>query len=182
MSYHFSLIGQFIRASLQEEVAYRANFAIGLLNSLLNLGSGLAGLIVIFDQVDSVRGWDFGATLAVLGIYLTVNALRDLFIGPSFNSLVGMAGDVWKGTLDFTLLRPVDMQFLTSFRRWRLFSLVDLGLGLGVLGVAVGNSRIRFDGGEFAGVRGAARRGDRGAVFRAADLHGAHVLESRFYV
>ena len=45
-----------------------------------------------------------------------------------------MGGDVWTGGLDYTLLRPVNTQFLVSFRRWRLFSLLDLILGLGVLG------------------------------------------------
>jgi ABC-2 type transport system permease protein len=48
-----------------------------------------------------------------------------------------MDGDVWSGRLDFTLLRPVDTQFLASFRKWRLFSLFDLLLGMGTLGIAV---------------------------------------------
>jgi ABC-2 type transport system permease protein len=103
----------------------------------LNFGTGVLGLSVIFEQVDTVRGWDFSATLAVLGIYLTVNALRDLFIGPSLNALAGMDGDVWTGKLDFTMLRPVDVQFWASLRQWRLFSLFDLMLGFGVIVAAV---------------------------------------------
>lgn len=131
------LIAAFIRASAQQETAYRANFAISLLHSLLNFGTGVLGLAVLFEQVDAVRGWDFAATLAVLGVYLTLSALRNLFISPSFDALAGMDGDVWRGTLDFTLLRPVDAQFMASFRQWRLFALVDLLLGVGVLGTAL---------------------------------------------
>jgi ABC-2 type transport system permease protein len=125
------------RASAQQELAHRANFFINLLHSLLNLGTGVLGLVVLFGQVETVRGWDFSTTLALLGVYLSIGALRNLFIGPSLDALAGMGGEVWTGNFDFTLLRPVDVQFLASFRHWRPLALIDLGLGLGVLGIAV---------------------------------------------
>ena len=134
---YLRLTGHFVRASFQEEAAYRANFFIGLLNSLLNLGTGILGIWVLFSQVQSVQGWDFARTLALLGVYLVVGALRSLVFGPSLESLAGMDGDVWTGRLDFTLVRPLDTQFLASFRKWRLFALFDLLLGLSVLGAAV---------------------------------------------
>lgn len=122
-----------MRASLQDEVAHRSNFWISLLHSALNLMTGVLGVAVLFGQVDSINGWDFASTLVILGVYLSVGALRGLFIGPSLESLSGMDGDVWTGKLDFTLLRPVNVQFQASFRHWRFFSLLDLLLGLGVL-------------------------------------------------
>jgi len=131
------LIAHFIRASFLEETAYRANFVINLLYSLLNLTTGVLGVAVLFGQVEQVRGWDFNRTLALLGIYLVVSALRSVFISPSLDALAGMDGEIWSGQFDFTVLRPVNTQFLASFRRWRLFALVDLLLGLGVLGAAV---------------------------------------------
>ena len=131
------LIKLFAQASLQEELAYRSNFFISVLNSLLNLGTGVLGLVVVFGQVQTIQGWTLNGTLAVLGSYLMVSAMRALFIGPSLESLAGMDGEVWSGQLDFTLLRPRNTQFLASFRRWRLLSLFDLVLGLGVLIVAV---------------------------------------------
>ncbi|MEA4909449.1 MAG: ABC-2 family transporter protein [Anaerolineaceae bacterium] len=131
------LTGLFLRASLQEEVAYRANFWIHLLNSLLNLGTGIAGVAVLFDQVQNLRGWDFPAALALLGVYLSISALRGLVIGPSLDALAGMDGEIWRGVFDFTLLRPVSTQFYVSLRRWDLFALFDLALGCGVIAVAV---------------------------------------------
>ena len=92
--------------------------------------------MVLFGQVETVHGWDLPATLALLGVYLTIAALRRLFIGPSLDALAGLGGEVWSGRFDFTLLRPIDVQFLASFRHWRPFALADLILGLGVLGVA----------------------------------------------
>lgn len=136
--YHLRLINQFIRASIQEEVSYRANFWINLLHSLLNLATGVLGIYVLFAQIETLNGWSFAETLVVLGVYLTVQALRGLFIGPSLDALAGMDGEVWSGNLDFTLIRPVNIQFLASFRRWHLFAVFDLLLGLGVLAFAVG--------------------------------------------
>jgi len=130
---YFRLIAQFIRASIMEETSYRVNFWINLLHSLLNLMTGVLGVYVLFAQIENLNGWSFPDTLAVLGVYLTVQALRDLFIGPSLDALSGMDGEVWSGNLDFTLIRPVNIQFLASFRRWRLFALFDLLLGIGVL-------------------------------------------------
>jgi ABC-2 type transport system permease protein len=131
------LIRSFIQASAQQELAYRADFFISLLHSLLNFGAGVLGVVVIFGQVDNLRGWDFSATLALLGVYLVVSALRGLFIGPSLESMAGMEGEVWTGRFDFTLLRPVPAQFLASFRHWRLFALFDLALGLLVIAAAL---------------------------------------------
>ncbi len=134
---YLRLIGQFMRASAQQDLAYRTNFFISLLHSLLNLGVGVAGVMVLFGQVEAINGWDFRATLALLGVYLVMTSLRGLFLGPSLDALAGMDGEVWSGRLDFTLLRPVDTQFLASFRQWRLFTLTDLLLAFGVLAAAL---------------------------------------------
>ncbi len=131
------LIGAFMRASAQQEMAYRLNFFVNLLEALLNLGVGLLSIQILFGQVSQVRGWSYAQTLALLGVYLGVGALRNLFIGPSLEALAGMGQEIATGSFDFALLRPLDTQFLVTFRYWRLFSLVDLALGVGVIGYAV---------------------------------------------
>lgn len=133
---HLKLIRYFATSSAQNELAHRASFWISLLHSLLNLGTGVLGIVVLFSQVEAIHGWDLPSTLALLGVYLTIGALRNLFIGPSLDALAGLEGEMWTGTFDFTLLRPVSAQFLASVRHWQPFALVDLTLGLGVLIVA----------------------------------------------
>jgi len=135
--HYVRLVRSFARTSAQNEMAYAANFWLSLLHSLLNLGTGVLGLVVLFGQVEMINGWDFPATLALLGSYLLLSSVRGLFVGPSLEGLAGMDGEVWTGRLDFTLLRPVDIQFLASFRTWRPMALVDLALALGVLGLAL---------------------------------------------
>lgn len=127
------LILQFFKASIQQEMAYSFNFFIQLIYSLLNLGVGLAGLGILYNQVKTIQGWDYASTLALLGIYLFVSAVRGLFIGPSLEALAGMEGEIMSGKFDFTLLRPINLQFLASFRYWQPFALLDLLLGAGVI-------------------------------------------------
>jgi ABC-2 type transport system permease protein len=134
--HYIRLIKRFIAASAQNEFAYRANFWISLLHSLLNLGTGVLGVVVLFSQVEIIRGWTLPSALALLGVYLIIGALRSLFIGPSLDALAGLGGEVWTGRFDFTLLRPIDVQFQASLRYWRPLALVDLALGMGVLGAA----------------------------------------------
>jgi ABC-2 type transport system permease protein len=131
-----------MEASWKEEAMYRANFGVSLLHAVLNLGTGVLGLVVVFGQVGVIQGWDLPSALALLGVYLTVSALRGLFIGPGLDALAGVDGEIWSGAFDFTVLRPVNIQFLVSLRKWRLFSLFDLLLGLGVLAAAVVQLRV----------------------------------------
>ncbi len=131
--YYLRLTRSFARASMQNELAYRSNFWISLLHACLNLGVGVLGVIVLFGQVEQVNGWDLAAMLVLLGVYLTLSAVRGLFIGPSLDAQAGMDGDIWSGRFDYTLLRPVDVQFHVSVRDWRPLALIDLALGIGVL-------------------------------------------------
>ena len=130
---YLRLILNFLKASIQQEMAYSFNFFIQLIYSLLNLGVGLAGLGILFNQIETIQGWDDASTLALLGIYLFVSAVRGLFIGPSLEALAGMEGEIMAGKFDFTLLRPINLQFLASFRYWQPFALLDLLLGIGVI-------------------------------------------------
>jgi ABC-2 type transport system permease protein len=138
--YYLKLIRTFMRASLQQDLAYRANFWINLLHSLLNLVVALAAILILFTQINDLNGWTFSATVGVMAVYLIIGALRGLFIGPSLETLVGMGQEVWNGNFDFSLIRPVNIQFLVTFRIWRFFALLDLILGVVVLFYAVSQS------------------------------------------
>jgi len=131
--YSLRLIKSFMRASLQQDLAYRANFWINLLHSLLNLVVAVAAILILFNQIENLNGWTFSSTLGVMAVYLIIGALRGLFIGRSLETLLGMGQEIWNGNFDFSLIRPVNVQFLVTFRIWRFFALLDLALGVGVL-------------------------------------------------
>ena len=88
----FRLIICFIKVSFQEETAYRSNFLINFLYSILNLATGILGIVILFGQIQNIQGWTLPDTLALLGVYLTISAMRALFIVPVWNRW-----QVWMG-------------------------------------------------------------------------------------
>ena len=43
-----------------------------------------------------------------------------------------MGQEILNGQFDFSLIRPVNIQFLNTFSKWRIFAALDLFLGVGV--------------------------------------------------
>lgn len=133
----FKLIGTFIRMALQEESAYRLNFFLNVLKAGLELAGSIGGIWVLFWNNEQLHGWTMPETLAVLGVYLLVQSLKNLVIAPSMNMLGGMNGEIEQGTFDYTLLRPVSKQFYVSLRKWSPWSVFHIGVSLGVLILAL---------------------------------------------
>jgi ABC-2 type transport system permease protein len=128
------LLWVFFRVSVLNETAYRVNFFIQLFQSLLELGTALAGLAVIFSYTQTLGGWNSDEMLALVGVYFLVGGLISLVIQPGMSALIDSVRD---GTLDFTLTKPEDAQLLVSIQRVEIWSLLDLLMGAGVLVAAL---------------------------------------------
>ena len=124
----------FFRIGLMSELAYRANFYVQFLQSLLNLGVALASLGVIFAHVETLNGWLPAELVALLGVYFLMSGLIGTLIQPSMQRFME---DVRQGTLDFTLTKPEDSQVLVSVSEIRVWRLVDVVQGLIVLVLAL---------------------------------------------
>jgi ABC-2 type transport system permease protein len=116
------------------ETAYRVNFFVQLFQSLLELGTALAGLAVIFSYTHALGGWRPDEMLALVGVYFLIGGIISLVIQPGMSALIESVRD---GTLDFTLTKPEDAQLLVSIQRVAVFSLIDLLMGFGVLVAAL---------------------------------------------
>jgi ABC-2 type transport system permease protein len=132
--YRLHLIWTFFRIGILNELAYRINFYIQFLQSLLSLGTALAGLAIVFSHTDDLGGWRAVDILALLGVYLIVGGAIRMVIQPSMGQFME---DVRQGTLDFTLTKPEDAQFLISISQIRIWKISDVILGLIVLGTAL---------------------------------------------
>ncbi len=133
MSY-LRLFGVFFRVSVIGELAYRANFFVRLLQSLLELGTSLAGLAVIFSYTNRLGTWRPDEVLALVGVYFLVGGMIGLVIQPGMAQLIESVRD---GTLDFTLTKPEDAQLLVSVQRAEIWKLIDIVLGFFVLAIAL---------------------------------------------
>ncbi len=112
------------------ELQYRANFFIQVLQSALSLAAGLVGLALVFGRTSSLNGWTRPQLLAVMGVFTMVGGIANTFIVPNMQRLVE---DVQRGTLDFTLTKPADAQTLVSVRQVSIWRSVDIVAGLIVL-------------------------------------------------
>lgn len=127
---YLAILAVFIRASLQNELAYRINLVVNIGLAVVGLGNALAGVAVIFSHTHSLRGWTLDQTLVLLGVYTIVNGLLNVFVAPNLDQL---SQSIREGTLDFTLLKPASSQFLVSFQRCVVWGLTDVVLGVGIL-------------------------------------------------
>jgi ABC-2 type transport system permease protein len=118
------LLATLLKINLQQELAYRADVVINILLSLMWLGWELLSLSIIFNNTNNLGGWGPGQLIALLGVFRLVNTLMGALIWPNTEKFNAGVRD---GTLDYTLLQPVNSLFLISFTRivlWRAWDLV----------------------------------------------------------
>ena len=119
-----------LRVGVMNELQYRANFVIQLIQSLVAIGTGLVVLALIFDRTDQLDGWTRPQLLVVMGVFTLVGGLIGFMIEPNMGRIMG---DIERGTFDYVLTKPIDSQLLASMREFRIWRLTDAVVGLVVL-------------------------------------------------
>jgi ABC-2 type transport system permease protein len=130
----FKIAWIFFRVGAMNELQYRVNFFVQLLQSLIALGTGLVGLWLVFSHTSSLDGWTPSELLALMGVYTLMGGLINTVIQPNMERLMG---EVQDGTLDYALTKPEDAQLLVSVREVRIWQAVDVITGLIVTAIAL---------------------------------------------
>lgn len=130
----FRLMWSYFRIGAMNELQYRANFFMQVLQSLVALATGLIGLSLVFAHTTELRGWSRPELLAVMGVHVLMGGVIRATIQPNMERLMG---DVQEGTLDFALTKPADSQIMVSVREIRIWQTVDIVMGLVLMSVAV---------------------------------------------
>ncbi len=128
------LVWSYLRIGIANELQYRVNFFIQLLQSFIALATGLIVLWLVFSQTTELAGWSQPELLAVMGIYMLVGGVIQSTIQPNMQRLMN---EIQDGTLDFALTKPVDGQILVSIREFRFWQLTDVIVGLAVMVMAL---------------------------------------------
>jgi ABC-2 type transport system permease protein len=123
-----------LRVGVMNELEYRANFLVQLVQSAVGLSFALGGLAVVFAHTETLAGWRPSELIALLGVYFLVGGTIRTVVQPSMSRLME---DVRQGTLDFTLTKPEDAQVLVTVKQVQIWKLIDVGLGLGLVGLAL---------------------------------------------
>jgi ABC-2 type transport system permease protein len=131
MRRYLRLLGIFYRSALAGELEYRLNFWSNLGLSFFWLTWAAFSVRVYFVHSQSIAGWRYEELLIVMGLFFAMNGFRQLFLEPNLSR---MSEYIREGTLDYVLTKPVDSQFLVSFRYLGVFNWSDPLLGLGLAG------------------------------------------------
>jgi ABC-2 type transport system permease protein len=124
----------FARIGTLNELAYRANFFVQAIESLVSAGTTLGAAFVIFARTDRLGDWKPWQLVALIGVFYIMLGLINLVLEPSLSKFME---HVQQGTLDFILTKPEDAQLLVSVAEFRFWKVIDVALGTGILAYAL---------------------------------------------
>src|ERR1041384_2815930 len=132
------LLSAFLKVNIQMSLAYRADTVVNILLNLMWLGWELLSLSIIFNNTETIGGWGFGELIGLLGVFRLVHTFMMALIWPNTEKFNQSIRD---GSMDYTLLQPVNSMFLVTFSRitiWRFWDLilsaVLIAIGLNMAG------------------------------------------------
>lgn len=128
------LAGTFLKIGAMNELQYRVNFFLSLVQSVVAVATALAILALVFSHTDNLGGWSSNELLVVMGVYVLMGGLIRSVIQPNMQQLMA---DVADGALDYILTKPEDGQLLVSVRRFQIWQAVDVIVGLALVVVAL---------------------------------------------
>ena len=128
------LLAIFFRTSIQTDMEYRADFFTRIIASLLGLITTMGGLMLAYHYTSNIKGWTLPQVLALLAVYYLMNGFIEMFIAPNMRNIMAQVRD---GTLDFVLLKPVNAQFLASFRTINIWQAANILVGAGLVAYSV---------------------------------------------
>jgi ABC-2 type transport system permease protein len=134
---YLRLLALFVRAQFQYEIEYRTNLALQVVEMLAVISTSVGAVLVLFNYTQTLNGWTLSQMLVLLGVFYLISGVSDLIFDPSMTQFMEQ---VRLGTLDFTLLKPANSQFLVTLRYQALVQVAQVALGAVVL--AVGLTRL----------------------------------------
>jgi ABC-2 type transport system permease protein len=124
----------FFRIGSLNELQYRANFFIQVLQSAVAVGTALIVLALVYSHTNELNGWSQSELLVVMGIQILLGGVIRMSVQPNMERLMEEVRD---GKLDFALTKPEDSQVLISVRNVRIWRFVDIISGVAVLAYGV---------------------------------------------
>lgn len=137
MRYYLRMFSTLLRINIQQELAYRTDALVNIFVMLAWTGWDLLSITIVFSNTARLGGWDFGALLALLGVFRLVHTLMGALVWPNTEKFNTAMRD---GTLDYTLLQPASTLFLVSFTRIIIWRGADLVLAVVLIAVGLARS------------------------------------------
>jgi ABC-2 type transport system permease protein len=140
-SRHLRLLAEYFLQYAKVRLAYKGDFLISIISTFVAAAFGLAVVLILFNRAPRLAGWSFYEILFLYGFGLIPLSIFNVL---SIN--LYYFGDLYivQGKFDRVLLRPVHSLFQILFEQFRLESLSDAGVGLGIVLFATGRLGLQF--------------------------------------
>lgn len=129
MSRLFRIAWLQFRVSLSAAIAYRVDFLLHGAMELVWIALMLLPLLILYDGRSEVAGWDRSAAYVLMAYFIGLRSVLECMVNPS---LIDLVERIRSGAFDYTLLKPIDAQWMVStsrFEPWRaLGAVVAIGL------------------------------------------------------
>ena len=120
---YFSLWISFFNNSLTRDLEFKANFLGGLIVDIIFYGIQFFFFSIIYSYVDALGVF----TREDVMIFLVITFLADTFYMFFFSgNLFNLNRWMVRGDLDYFLLRPLESQFMVSFRYVKSYALISV--------------------------------------------------------
>jgi ABC-2 type transport system permease protein len=156
---HFKIWLMLVRINFMSQMEYRANFFTGILMEAGYLFAKVMYVIVVYRAGRSIAGFGADEILVFVGSYVAVTGF---YAGVLAMNLFQLSNLVRDGSFDLLLVKPINTQFLATFRRSDMGPFVfDTVAGivmiiLGLLRMGVGFDIVGVLGWSFFAASGAA--------------------------
>ncbi len=140
MTRYLRLFGQYFVQYCKVRLAYKADFLISIVSTLVATVFGLALVFLLFRRAPEIAGWTFEEILFLYGFGLIPLALFNMI---SVNLYYFGQLYIVEGKFDRVLLRPVHSLFQVMSEQFRLEALGDAAVG--VVLVVYAGSRIGLE-------------------------------------
>ncbi len=123
-----------VRNSLIREMNFKANFILWMVVEVLWFIGQIVFVEVLFQYVDRIGDWSKWEVVALIGTHQLVAQIFQAFF---YVNLANLPELVRTGKLDLMLLLPVDAQFAVSTRQFGMDNIVNAGVGVGIVSLAL---------------------------------------------
>ena len=140
MRRYFEIYAIMFRNSLIREMNFKANFLLWILVELLWFLGQIVFIEVVFQYVDQIGDWTKWEVILLIGTHQLISQIFQAFF---YVNLANIPELVRTGRMDFMLLLPIDTQFAISTRQFGFDSIINAGVSVGIIGLALAKLGLR---------------------------------------
>ncbi len=115
---------------LVREMQFKANFLVRLVTEFMWVIMQFIFIEVMYGQTGEIAGWSKWQMIVLVG---TNHVITQLFEALFYDNCVRLTDQIRQGDLDFTLIKPINSQFLVSLRYTDYSSIANSTLGIGII-------------------------------------------------